>query len=555
MLVQDKVIEFDPRPTPVLTMRLFCSLLVVQILFSLSSFGADVPESTPKKMKRVSFKSAEDENSGWDARFEAISNCQDKKTPVSAKQYFPCSSEIAIPTVLDESNSPIFALNDSIKLDFSLNWKNMTPSSFTMDKDEILLYKRFFAAILGPGNFSDFVNQCLRSNSIDFSRPIVLITNTLPPVYMTIPELYVSNHHHNPNSLDMFKTLMTCLPFGLVNKDYGKGMTFLYRSILSCGPKVISTLLDFGADTNLFSLGDSTQPENAGMLAIRLNKPEIVKLLAETGRCDPKQKYDMMLSDITGYFMRYRVPEGVLFLAHWPHTTPECIANLLLVLESRSPKFAHKVLLQLLPFERFAKVFTGRLMPYTMSGNLDSFEATVQHGYLPTDIYMVGGIRTTLFHRAVHHHSEHMIPAFIKAGLNPELAADEDVIPLIYAVRKNNTHAVSALINFSSQEAKTDALRAAVFMGRHDCAYIISKHFENFEEIKIGSMGLVAYAAWAHYPNTLWALLADSKVDPFKPDSNGFTLANGKALPCNQHIIRHYIQKWQEKHTYSMNEN
>lgn len=305
----------------------------------------------------------------------------------------------------------------------------------------------------------------------------------------------------------------------------------------------------------MFGLGDSTQPENAGILAIRLNRLEIVKLLAETGRCNPTQKYDMMLGDITRYFIRYKVPEGVLFLAHWPDTTPETISNLLLALESRSPKFAYKVVLQLLPFEGFANVFTSRLLPYIMSGNLDSFEATVQHGYHPTDIYMLGSIRATLFHRAVHHHNEHMIQALIKAGLNPELAADEDVIPLIYAVRKKNTHAVSKLAKFSSHAAKTDALRAAVFMGRHDCAYITSKHFENFDEIKIGSMGIVAYAAWAHYPNTLWALLADSKVDPFKPDSNGFTLANGKALPCNQNIIKNYIKIWQQRHLSSVDKN
>lgn len=99
-----------------------------------------------------------------------------------------------------------------------------------MDMDGIMLYKRFFAAILGPNDFSDFVNQCLQNNSIDFNRPILLITNNLTRFYSTIPEFCVSNRHKtNPNYLDMFKTLLTYLPVGMINKDFGKGITFLHR--------------------------------------------------------------------------------------------------------------------------------------------------------------------------------------------------------------------------------------------------------------------------------------------------------------------------------------
>lgn len=94
---------------------------MLRILAASLSYCADIPKSNPKNFKQVVYRSSEDKDSGWDARFEAISDCR-HKAPSLAKKYFPSSARIAIPPVLDDGNNiPIFALNDSIKLDFSVN--------------------------------------------------------------------------------------------------------------------------------------------------------------------------------------------------------------------------------------------------------------------------------------------------------------------------------------------------------------------------------------------------------------------------------------------------
>ena len=427
---------------------------------------------------------------------------------------------------------------------------------FFMSPLRIMIYIEFLNTMFGAGSAYQNVPEFIEKGFIDLNRPLYELDWQY---YRAITFAHLSL---DPDCKLPFAYLQIIPKSrGAIDEKSWKGKTLLHAAIERGNERAVSLLLSANANPGILYLHTEG---TAAMMAAKRRNAAILKMVAETGRCDPDVNLQMSFS-LTKYFFNYQIPEALLVFVHWKgYSTEKLIERLkisLLLAYNTDREFGFRCLQILLPFRQLEPLFLKLLSDFVWRADLKSFAAVVMEGYKPPVSFQVGGKNETYLHMAIRHARYHMIPFIVQSVNANDQLSFEGLTPVKLAIARKDIHALMPLVpclpkaTEQDLEFLKDLLVSAANCGFKMGIMRLLKEFTSIQDIVFREHSLpVFFAKYGSY-EMLVAVLSQGNYNPHLPDPKGVILAE---VQCpwdlrRTQLIQDYVKCYDSQATMTHN--